>query len=377
MPPLVDGVGDYTCNLAREFARHGHKVYVACRADARIKADYDDIHVYSVVKRWDFGAARPIVRLIREQGIEVVSLQYVPHGFQRKGLPLALPYVMRKVKRCHVCVSIFFHEVYVQPQPRNLKRSVLSYGMQHIARCLMDTADILGTSIPYYKQMMQQVGGDGKEIHVIPIPSNVPLVHVADEELKALRRRIAPNGEPVIAFFGHRDLTSVLAALKELKEEGRKFVLLFIGKVSKTALAVKEQDGTWFTGELPISEIGIYFRVADMMILPTNKVSGNSFKSGALAAALQYGLPVVTVSGALTNSSLINGENVVFADFSSSNVLKACIGKLLDSATVRSKIRKGALKISVLQTVSKIYQSYVQIIELKREQNDEECINGC
>ena len=363
MPPLVDGVGDYTCNLAREFARHGHKVYVACRADARIKADYDDIHVYSVVKRWDFGAARPIVRLIREQGIEVVSLQYVPHGFQRKGLPLALPYVMRKVKRCHVCVSIFFHEVYVQPQPRNLKRSVLSYGMQHIARCLMDTADILGTSIPYYKQMMQQVGGDGKEIHVIPIPSNVPLVHVADEELKALRRRIAPNDEPVIAFFGHRDLTSVLAALKELKEEGRKFVLLFIGKVSKTALAVKEQDGTWFTGELPISEIGIYFRVADMMILPESMESGCSFKSGALAAAFQFGLPLLTNKGNLTESVLKNGENILFTDFRSMDVVKSGVQEMLYTVNVQRNLRKNVLNLSAMFSVENVYCHYVQMLK--------------
>ena len=35
MPPLVDGVGDYTCNLARGFARHGHEAAVVCREDMR------------------------------------------------------------------------------------------------------------------------------------------------------------------------------------------------------------------------------------------------------------------------------------------------------------------------------------------------------
>ena len=30
MPPIVDGVGDYTYNLAHEFALHGHEVIVIC-----------------------------------------------------------------------------------------------------------------------------------------------------------------------------------------------------------------------------------------------------------------------------------------------------------------------------------------------------------
>lgn len=27
-PPIVDGVGDYTYNIAKQFAEHNHKVYI-------------------------------------------------------------------------------------------------------------------------------------------------------------------------------------------------------------------------------------------------------------------------------------------------------------------------------------------------------------
>ena len=50
LPPVVDGVGDYTLNLAKEFAKHGHKVSIVCKRNDRVKTDYEDIRVFPIVE---------------------------------------------------------------------------------------------------------------------------------------------------------------------------------------------------------------------------------------------------------------------------------------------------------------------------------------
>lgn len=87
MPLNIDGVGDYTANLAREFARYGHFVTVVCRDCRYIKTNYEDIKVYPVVRTWNRAAVQSILEVIRVNTIEWVCLQYVPHGFHPKGLP--------------------------------------------------------------------------------------------------------------------------------------------------------------------------------------------------------------------------------------------------------------------------------------------------
>ena len=90
LPPVVDGVGDYTLNLAKEFAKHGHKVSIVCKRNDRVKTDYEDIRVFPIVEAWNKSTAAPVMQLIQERHIEIVSLQFVPHGYEPHGLPFGL-----------------------------------------------------------------------------------------------------------------------------------------------------------------------------------------------------------------------------------------------------------------------------------------------
>ena len=109
LPPVVDGVGDYTLNLAKEFAKHGHNVSIVCKCDDRVKTDYEDIKVFPIVEAWNKSVAAPVIRLIRERHIEIVSLQYVPHGYDNRGLPFAIAYLAKEIKKINVPLYTFFH----------------------------------------------------------------------------------------------------------------------------------------------------------------------------------------------------------------------------------------------------------------------------
>ena len=339
MPPLVDGVGDYTYNLAREFARHGHEVAVVCRADARIRTDYEDIKVFPVVKRWTFGAARPIVRLVRELGAEVVSLQYVPHGFHPKGLPFPLIHVMREVRRTGVRVQVFCHEVYV-PFQGGMKNRVISFLTSRVTQGILKYCDVVTTSIDYYKQMILGLHPRNRNVGVIPIASNVPECPLSENERILLRRKIADDNETIVAFFGKRDMGTSMRALRNLIQKGYAIKALFIGNVTEKTNDVSLP--CYKTGVLDLKEISPYFQVADILVLPENGKSGCSFKSGSLIAGMRGGLPVVSVCGLLTSSSLEHGKNIIFADFENVAQLERVLKPLVEDSDMRRRIGENA-----------------------------------
>ena len=360
MPPLVDGVGDYTCNLAREFARHGHEVAVVCRTDARIRTDYEDIKVFPVVKRWDFGAARPVVRLVRKLGTEVVSLQYVPHGFHPKGLPLQLIHVMREVKRTGVRVQVFCHEVYV-PFQRGMKNRVISFLTSRVTQGILKYCDSVATSIDYYKRMILGLHPRNRNVGVIPIASNVPECPLGEDERILLRRKIADDDETIVAFFGKRDIGTSMRALRNLVQKGYAVKVLFIGKIAE-----KSEAGAisgYRTGVLDLKEISSYFQVANILVLPETDWYGCSFKSGSLIAGMRYGLPVVSVCGLLTSPSLKHGKNIVFADFRDVSKLERVLESLIKNPDMRRRIGENARMLTRNVTWTNTYIQYMHNID--------------
>lgn len=360
MPPLVDGVGDYTCNLAREFARHGHEAAVVCREDARIRTDYGDVKVFPVVRGWDSGAARPIVRLVRELGTEVVSLQYVPHGFHPKGLPYPLVRVMREVKNTDVRVQVFCHEVCVFPYG-GLKRRVLSLMTKKILRGLLKSCDSVATSIDYYGWVIRDLCPRSGNVAVIPIASNVPESVLDAHERAELRERIAAGKEVVVAFFGNRNVDTSMQALHNLVQRGSSVKALFIGRTG--VLTGSHAVPDYKTGVLDLKEISPYFQVADILVLPETGRYGCSFKSGSLIAGMRYGLPVVSACGLLTSPALKHGENIVFADFGDVPKLERVLEPLVGRPDMRRRIGENARILTRDVTWGNTYVQYMHNID--------------
>ena len=165
-PLLVDGVGDYTYNLAKEFIKYGHKVTVVCRNDIRIETNASNMNVYPIVQKWNKYATKLIIDVIKEQKIEIVSLQYVPHGFHPKGLPSALIKIVKTIKQQQVKLFTFCHEVAVQPEKGNIQRTLLSYVMKHITKQILKQSDYVATSIDFYKTMIQDIIPEKKYISI-------------------------------------------------------------------------------------------------------------------------------------------------------------------------------------------------------------------
>lgn len=358
LPPVVDGVGDYTLNLAREFAKHGHQVSILCKRDDRVKHDYADIAVYPIVEKWNRMSARCISNLIKEQKVDVVSLQYVPHGFEPHGLPFGLVGFVKEVKKTGVSVFTFCHEVYWRYRGFNLKYLVESLLMASISKRLLTKSDYVATSISHYAKMISSLSG--KEAYTIPIASNIP-VKYDESEVCDLRCKIAPDNELIVAFIGKRDMSVVSVALQKLIHEGIKIKILLIGKTNDVVNI--DERYCYRTGLLDIDELSKYVAVADCMVMPEGQM-GCSFKSGSLAAALSFGLPVVTSQGIMTDKVLQDGKNIFFVRYSSVDDYYKVLLSMANQENLRKGVSKNAKMLGDKMTWESTCLKYMKIMDL-------------
>lgn len=361
-PPLVDGVGDYTYNISMQFAEHNHDVYIVCKRNSKINTDVKGITILPIINKWDWNCYKPIISLIKEKLIDVVSLQYVPHGFHPKGLPFPIIKLTKEIKKCHTLLFTFCHELLVLPKRGNIKRCVLSYLMEQITRKIINNSDYAVTSNEYYKYLAENYIKVNKELNIIPISSNIPLIKYDVNYIKDLRKQIASPNEFIIAFFGNRDINTSIEVIKDLINGGNRIKILFIGKTAiQNSL---DTNVVYKTGIINIDEISKYLQIADILLLPENKGFGCSFKSGSLIAGLQNGTAIVTTKGKMTSELLIDKQNIIFTDFDDKDNIKRSLIWCIEHPLECKRIGNNAKSQFCFINWANTYQKYIEILKM-------------
>lgn len=265
---------------------------------------------------------------------------------------------MKEAKRTNIKVFTFCHEVYWHYRGCNLKYLTESLLMAHISKQILKQSDYVATSIEHYNRMIKKLCG--KDAPTIPITSNIPAVEEDDAALKALKEKVAPNKEYVVAFIGKRNMSVVSKAVQQLLADGVNIKVLLIGKTND----MEGIDGKYIyrTGILDIDELSQYVSIADCMVMPENNGTGCSFKSGSLAAALSFGLPVITSKGIMTDEALHDKENILFVDSSSVESYYNAIASLVGDEAFAGKVSRGAKAIGSTFTWGNTYQRYMEIL---------------
>lgn len=179
LEPGKDGVGDYTRKLACALQQRGHAAAIMAINDRRINAAWKG-------SQTDNNAAVPVLRLpatlpwpARREHMEAfangfspgwVSLQYVPFGFQLKGIPFKLAGHLQslyKNRRRH----IMFHELSVNKN-ESLKFRLWAGLQVFIIRRLMHTLrpDVVSTNTGIYKARLEKMG---RPVQLLPLFSNI------------------------------------------------------------------------------------------------------------------------------------------------------------------------------------------------------------
>ena len=346
------GVAGYTLNFSLALARRGVSVTVLTSVD-QAGVDAQGIRVLGAVRKWNLWSALGIVRAIKGIGPDVVSLQYVPYMYSHYGVPTQLPVIMALLRMLGYNVVTTFHEVAIRFEIAKPKYWVVATLQRLIAYCLCWVSSRSFVSIEHYRRMLAVAGCS---VRKLPVGSNIPSIVVSNEEMAALRQRIARRGEFIMATFGVNPRRTDLlpGVIARLRHEGIAVKWLAIGAlphawVAATAAMAKDlhvDEAMLFTGPLSAADVFRHLIIADVFLvvesINAKGWGGVSMKSTALAAAFAAGLPVIGSKGDMTDDFFHDGKNIYLINSLDEDEIACAIKAVLSSAELRARLRHGA-----------------------------------
>jgi hypothetical protein len=177
LPPAIDGVGDYALKVAQQL-RKDFGIYTHFIVSNPLWVGDSNIDGFLVSRVYDRKPEALLNLLDGFQDVNAVLLQYVLHGYSKKGCPFwlidALEEQRKKKKLPHL--AIMFHEIYsmgLGVVPWNTDFWLLPW-QKDIAKRLANLSDQnLTSSEKYAKLLSAQANIPLSSIRTLPIPSTV------------------------------------------------------------------------------------------------------------------------------------------------------------------------------------------------------------
>jgi hypothetical protein len=267
-----------------------------------------DAHRYSQSLPWKTKIEK-LQDLIHHFNPGWLSFQYVPYGFDKKGIPF---YLHKMLRQLHGSFKwhFMFHETWAgisDVVPVTYK--VYGYLQKRIARDLISAIQpqcITTTNLLYQLVLKEQ----GIAADCLPLFSNISVHEQDDAFIASIEEKYSVNlrndGCYKLGIFGtsypEADLGSVVPKFIKDTKPGKKIVLLVFGKNNSPEEIDKLKTSTnpdvVFTelGELAETKVSSVMRILDQAILCTPfEYIG---KSGAYAALRLHNVAVATLSSA-------------------------------------------------------------------------------
>jgi glycosyltransferase involved in cell wall biosynthesis len=187
---------------------------------------------------------------------------------------------------------------------------------------LYRTVDHILVHTPEMKtELVQQFGVFEGKVDVVPLGINDVIPAARASRSEARRQLGLGPDEKVLLFFGniapYKGVEDLLRALAILVQEGSRFTLVLAGRVKDgsceaywaelggliEALRLSQyvrKEIRW----IPDREVGLFFRAADVAMLPYRRV----YQSGVVALAYAQGVPVIASDAGSLKADVIEGE---------------------------------------------------------------------
>jgi glycosyltransferase involved in cell wall biosynthesis len=314
-----DGVGDYTQRLAGALRQKGVHVLCISLADRYVSpiSEFDAAIPLSCSEGFDI--LRLATSIPWRKRFEIlqgmidrfkphwISLQYVPYGFNSRGLPFHLPKRLASLRvdcRWH----IMFHELWIGEESGYTPfQKFIGLLQKKIVRKLSTATDALlqTSNLQYMTRLRKECG----HASLLPLFSNIPFTNslfsrgdVIEESKVELDQHYDSRGW-IFVLFGtiHPEWSpeSLFQKIEKLrKREGRPPCLVVVLGKTSTKMVHRVADacvsfgwGFLEKGELKPSMISSYLQCADFGLATTPySLIG---KSGSVAAMKEHGLPVI------------------------------------------------------------------------------------
>jgi glycosyltransferase involved in cell wall biosynthesis len=168
-------------------------------------------------------------------------------------------------------------------------------------------------------EMISEFSIPEEKLSVIPFGINNTVPNTSLSNLEAKRQLGISRGDRSLLFFGniapYKGLEYLIAAFGELLKKDRGYRLLIVGKpkgseaywnqvrrsIASSGIANRVIEKIEY---IPDEETGLYFKAADVLILPYTHV----FQSGVLFLGYSFGLPAIAADVGTLKEEIIEGR---------------------------------------------------------------------
>jgi hypothetical protein len=313
-----DGVGDYTRRLAGELVRQGHSSVIVGLNDPQIR---EVVFESQIIENVSISVLRlPGTMPWNKRMVESrkwldnfnpdwVSLQFVPFGFNRRGLCFGLG---KRLAATNIKASwhIMFHELWLGlAEKSSAKHRVWGTLQQRIIMDLVGRLrpQIVHTHVEPYRKVLHR---KGIKTSILPLFSNIQLVNgdAWEDFLEPLLNQVSGKHKNrselyLAGVFGmvHPEWNaeqSINALLGLVRRFRKRLVVVFFGKsnltpeaLGKLKFSFQNRADAIMVGERTTTEISKILQSLDLGLATTPRQIIQ--KSGSVAAMLEHGLPVL------------------------------------------------------------------------------------
>jgi glycosyltransferase involved in cell wall biosynthesis len=343
-PPVIGGVSEHSRVIAEAAAAEGYDVHVWT---AQRGADARRIHVrpslgdFSAAALAEADAALNLWRTPRR-----LVVQWVPHGYGRKGLNVGFSRWLRRRARSGDRIDLIVHEPFIDFFGGSWRQPAAALIQRYMTWMAMRAAERVWLTIPGWEPRLRLARRRGQPPpRTLPVPGTIPPVHDAGG-VAALRANLLDGRARLVGYFGAGgpySFEALRATLAELARANTAFVC--IGRGSDTLAA--DLRSTVPTGSIPVTGTGavdrgrvsLHLQACDALVQPY--ADGVSGRRTTTISALEHAIPVATTIGWLSEPFWSETTAIEAVPAAAATTIHAAVLKLLEPAR-NAAARAGA-----------------------------------
>lgn len=339
-PPQVGGVSDYTRLLAHQLRAAGNEVHIwAPQCDAA-----EEPGVHRVLGNFSSRDLRQAGELLdRQSGPRMLLVQWVPHGYGKRGVNIGFSRWIASRVRSGDGLSLMVHEPYLEPGQSSWKLRFVSLAQRRMIRRLLYASSRVFISIPAWENYLRPYKPPLLACEWLPIPATVE-TSANPQAVCAIRAQFG-NDALVLGHLGTYSAESCRilqpALLQVLGLNLKKHALLLGSNSDRFARELQSAapelaSRIHGTGLLPDTELSHHISACDLALQPY--IDGLSSRRTSLMNIISRGVPVVSNTGHLTEQLWSESHAVALASTTEATQLASLCSRLLRDDAARREL---------------------------------------
>ena len=348
-PPLMGGVSEHTRVLAEAAAAAGYDVHVWTGSQA---VSSNGVHVRTDLGDFSQPALmRAGTALDRWPPPRRVVVQWVPHGYGRKGLNVAFARWICERARAGDRIELIVHEPFIDFFGSSWRQPAAALIQRYMTWSLVRAAARVWLTIPAWEKRVSLARPrDQPAPRTLPVPGTIPPVRDAPAVAR-LRGTLLNGRSRLVGYFGTGGpypLEAIALTVSALATSNADVALVGIGRCSEAfASAVHAAvPGVAVpcaaTGPLALERVSLHLQACDALLQPYS--DGVSGRRTTTVSALEHGIPVATTIGRLSEPFWTETRAVEAVPAASPETLHIALVRLLEP-TRNASAREAAVAL--------------------------------